>query len=74
MSNLEEKQETVAKKALRYTADLLEQNKISIKDSLGLIRFLSSGVEGAETEEDLKKLKADVKMIYASLPEFEPGL
>jgi hypothetical protein len=74
MSNLEEKQEIVAKNALHYIASLLEQNKVSIKISLGLMQFLGSGVEGAENEDELRKLKADVKAIYPSLPEFEPGI
>lgn len=74
MNNLDEQKETVAKKALHYVADLLGQKRISMKDSLNMVRFLSAGVEGAETEEDLKKLKPDLKMVYNNLPEFDPGL
>ena len=74
MINLEQQKEVVAKKALHFVGNLLEQKKIKIADSLNLIQFLSTGIEGAATEEDLKKLQADVKMVYSILPEFEPGI
>jgi len=74
MISLEQQKEIVAKKTLHFVGNLLEQKKIKIADSLNLLRFLSTGIEGAATEEDLKKLQVDVKMVYSNLPEFKPGL
>jgi len=71
---LDEQKEIVAQKACYFVAEQLEGKKIKVTDSFRLMGFLSSGIEGADSEADLKKLAEEMKQVYASLSAFDPGI
>lgn len=71
---LDEQREKVARNAVNYLASLLENKTIGLQEFFILSEFLKTGIEGARTKSDLKRLKQDVKKVYPNLPVFDPGI
>lgn len=74
MINLDEQKETVAKQSCLYVADQIKGDKIKMVEAAKLMHFLATGVEGAESEEELKNLTQEVKQLWPTLPTFNLGL
>ena len=70
MDNLEQQKEVVAKTVCLYVADQIKENRLKMLDVGKLMNFLISGVEGAGSMEDLKKLPEEVKSLWPNLPSF----
>ena len=70
MINLEEQKEKVAKQSCLYVADLIEGGSVKMLEAAKLLHFLVTGVEGAENEDDLKKLPVEVKQMWPTFSVF----
>lgn len=68
MTNLEEQKEKVAKQGCLYVANLIEGGNIKMLEAAKLLHFFVTGIEGAENEDDLKKLPAEVKQMWPLFP------